>query len=71
MATKDWKKINRIYPYWINNKTDDRISIIKTLQIREKYYVQYGNYLNQQRKFFMNRKLAFKFAKTYMKEHQK
>ena len=42
MATKDWKKINRIYPYWINNKTDDRISIIKTLQIREKYYVQYG-----------------------------
>jgi capsule polysaccharide export protein KpsC/LpsZ len=69
MTLKDWKKIERIYPHWINSKTDDRISIIKTLQIREKYYVQYGNYLNQHRKFFMTKAQALKFVKEYMRKH--
>ena len=69
MALKNWKKIDRIYPYWINNKTDAKVSILKTLQIRENYYVQYGNYLNQLRKFFMTKSEALKFAKQYMRTH--
>jgi len=71
MALKDWKKIARTYPYWINfkSKFKNEVSIHKTLQIREKYYVQYGNYLNSQRKFFMTRVEAFKFAKSYMRSH--
>ena len=69
MALKDWKKIDRVYPYWINEKINARVSIIKTLQIMEKYYVQYGDYLNQQRKFFMTGNEALKFARNYMRTH--
>lgn len=70
MTIKNWKRINRIYPYWMNKKTDNKVMILKTLQIREKYYVQYGNYpIQEGRKFFMNRREAFKFAKQYMRTH--
>jgi len=70
MALKDWKKITRVYPYWINNKTDNRVQIHKTLQIREEYYVQYGYYpIPEGRRFFMTKRDALKFAKLYMSGH--
>ena len=70
MALTDWKKIQRVYPYWMNTKTDNKVMILKALQIREKYYVQYGNYpIQEGRKFFMTKKEALIFAHNYMKTH--
>ena len=70
MALKDWKKITRVYPYWMNTKTDNRVQIHETLQIREKYYVQYGYYpIPEGRKFFMTKSQALSFAKQYMRTH--
>jgi len=69
MALKDWKKIDRIYPTWKNAKTEDAVTIFKTLQIREPYYVQYGTWVTSARKFFMTKTEALKFAKSYMRTH--
>lgn len=69
MINKYWVKIDRIYPYWINTRNDKEVSIINTLHIREKYYVQFGHFLNQQKKFFMTKSQALKFAKHYMRSN--
>jgi hypothetical protein len=69
MALKDWIKVARVFPHWRSKENDNKVSIIKTLQIREKYYVQYGSLFTSKRKFFMTKDEAFKFAKQYMRTH--
>lgn len=62
MATKDWKKLDRAFPSWMNKITGEQITILKATGTSVKYII----YTDKGNKFAFSRPQAFKLAREYM-----
>ena len=71
MALKDWVKLERIFPAWLNKKTDEQIYIFSDTKNNKKVYNitsnKYRTTFNNE--FNITKSQALKFAKSYMRSH--
>jgi len=70
MALKDWKKI-KTGMFLVFQKDDVFVTVWKPFRDEKIYTFAVGNtkHTIKIRKDFKTRKLAYKYAKTYMKKH--